>query len=118
MHGKEAGEISRKSIETRALELARIDGRDMWNKGDLQAATEELGGSWHPDTEPELVVPELAELVTWDEPVTSEGQAIPRTPLENEANVGEILIQEGLEEADHDRRVAVEEDDDDLRDSG
>ena len=104
--GNGAGEMSRETLEQRALELARMDGRDMWNKGDREAAAAEIGRSWQPASEPELVEPVLGELVAWDEPPESHGHAVPRTPLENDENLAEILVQEGIEEAEHDLRLA------------
>lgn len=104
--GDGVGEISRQTFEDRALELARMDGRETWNALDLQAAQQELGRAWEPSTEPELVAPILGELVEWDENPESDGHAVPRTPLENEENAAEILIHEGIEEAEHDTRLA------------
>ncbi|MEO7934154.1 MAG: hypothetical protein ABIT76_13455 [Chthoniobacterales bacterium] len=110
VRGAGAGEISRETIETRAGELARMDGRGTWNEIDLQTATQELGGTWHPSIEPEVVDPALVDLAAWDEPPTSSGTAVPRTPLENESSFSEILVQEGVEEAEHERRLVAEDD--------
>ena len=110
--GEGAGEMSRDTLEKRASELAKMDGRDTWNKRDLETAAREISGSWSPETEPEVVEPVLGELVAWDEVPSSDGHAVPRTPLENGENLSEILVNEGLEEAEHDRRLAQDPPDD------
>ena len=107
--GAGSGEISREQIEDRAAELARMEARDAVNEGDLAQAEEDLEGPGTPPPAPELVQPELGDVVAWDEPVDASGQRAPRTGLEDETMVGQRLVEEGIEEADHDRRVAASE---------
>lgn len=104
------GEASGTDIERRARELAQIDGRDAFTDADLARAAEELGGSGRAALAPEVVSPEIEELTTWDDPVGQDGHRREKIPLEDESDVAEQLIRDGIEEADHDRRVTAAED--------
>jgi hypothetical protein len=98
--GSGLGEASQTEIDRRAEELARIDGRDAFTDDDLDRAAAELGA--HSDS---------AESATWDEAAEDLGKHTGRESLENVSNLGEQLIQEGMADADHDRRVASAEED-------
>ncbi len=52
----------------------------------------------------------VEQVTGWDDPVEQSGRRVERTPLENEESVSEQLIQNGLEEAYHDLRVASADD--------
>ena len=106
--GEGIGEISRDQIEDRAAELARMEARDEVNDADRARAAEELQGPKDPSA-PETGSPDVEEIVTWDEPVEARGEQAPRIGLEDEASVAEQLVEEGVDEADHDRRVAASE---------
>lgn len=55
---------------------------------------------------PEL--PMAAEnLTAWDEPPGQTGTPSPKTPPDDEASAGQQLVEEGLEEADRDQRIAA-----------
>jgi len=103
------GEASGTDIERRATELAQIDGRDAFTDADLARAAEELGGSGPAALAPEVLTPEIAELTAWDDPVGQDGHHREKVPLEDENSVAERLVQDGLAEADHDRRVTAAE---------
>ena len=62
-----------------------MDGRDTFNDADLDRAAAELGGQ--------------------------ESRSIDSLRSANETNLGEQLTQHGLNEADHDQRVAASESD-------
>lgn len=51
------------------------------------------------------------ELTTWDEAPTASGTQTPERPMDDEANVSELLVDEGIEEADREQRVAAAETD-------
>jgi hypothetical protein len=96
------GEASETEIELRAAELAQMDGRDAYTDGDLERAAAELGGQRHGLT------PENDEVLmhypaSADQPIV---QAVREPDLQPE-NLGEQLVQDGLDEAEHDVRVAA-----------
>jgi len=51
------------------------------------------------------------ELTAWDEPPESTGTSAPKTPMEDEISPAEQLIEEGLEEADREKRIAASDPD-------
>jgi hypothetical protein len=101
------GEASGTEAELRASELARIDGRTTFTEADLARAAAELAGPANQALPPEAVIPAIDELTAWDDPVGQEGHRAARVPFEDESTVAERLIQDGIEQADHDRRVSA-----------
>ncbi len=99
------GEPSTTEIERRALELARSDGRSTFNDADLAHAEAELAGDKPLAKEREAV----DQVTPWDNPPGEAGRHVKPVPLEDEGNTAEELIQDGIEEADHDTRVAAED---------
>ena len=97
--GTGLGEASQTEIELRAAELAQIDGRDAFTDQDLAQAAAELGPTSNEGSES-----------TRDEARGDYGKRLPRARLENESNLGEQLVDQGLVEADHDQRLASSED--------
>jgi hypothetical protein len=57
-------------------------------------------------TEPELTN-ETKDLVEWDVPPGTAGSAAPVVRPEDENAAGEILVNEGIEEADREQRMAA-----------
>lgn len=102
------GHASQTEIEQRAAELALIDGRNTVSDADLALAAAELAGGGTTAEAPEADS-ELEQVTTWDEPPTQTGHLVAVPPLEDENNISEQLIDDGLEEADHDTRVAAEQ---------
>lgn len=92
-------------LERRARELARIDGRRAPEARDFAQAREELAQAI-PDTQP----PEgQEELQAWDEPLGANGAQAAKVGPEDETSPTELLVEEGLREADHHTRVAASE---------
>ncbi len=61
---------------------------------------------------PPEIAPNTENLTTWDEPPASTGTATPKYPLDEEENqVGEELVQGGVESADRDSRLAASDPD-------
>jgi hypothetical protein len=58
------------------------------------------------DTPPEIV-PGVEELTEWDTPVGAAGESAPRVLPEDDVPPGELLVQEGIEEADREQRIAA-----------
>lgn len=100
------GVPSPENVEQRAQELAKIDGRTEANESDLASATAELLGTGVHDVPPETGSSETESLTGWTAPSTLGTQAARVLP-EDDANIAEILIEEGLEEADHDQRLSA-----------
>ena len=96
------GTVTQQMIEERAHEIARSDGRNWPNDLDRSNAREELtgvgSGSEKPSTQEEPGR-------DWQMPLVSTGQKAPTLHPEDDENIPEKLIQEGVEEADHDQRV-------------
>ena len=88
-------------IEERAREIARGDGRAQSNDLDRARAREELTGAT-PDSEKPPTREEPGR--DWGMPLVSSGEKAPTVRPEDEGNIPEKLIQEGIEEADHDQR--------------
>jgi hypothetical protein len=103
------GAPSEAEIEQRAIELATADGRDAFTDVDLARAAAELGGGEPGVLAPEADEPVVEKLESWDEPVDQHGHQMERTGLDDEAMVSEQLMEDGLEEADHNQRVAAAE---------
>jgi hypothetical protein len=57
---------------------------------------------------PEIVAPRLALLETWDESVHGSGFRVPPELAENEAEFPEVLVEEGADEAEEERRELQE----------
>lgn len=53
---------------------------------------------------PEIMVPGLAELETWDAPANESGYRVAPQTAEDEAEFPEILVEEGLDEAEEELR--------------
>ena len=86
-------------VEERAREIARGDGRAQPNDLDRTRAREELTGVTS-DSPPTREDPGR----DWEMPLVSTGEKAPTVRPEDEADIPEKLIQEGVEEADHDQR--------------
>jgi hypothetical protein len=105
IHGSGIGEISSIDIERRAAEIARMDGRTEPGEQDRFRARDEL---LHTETPPPPEADESTEPVqSWSKGPASHPQRGVRTNLEDEVSPAEQLINEGLEEADHDQRVSA-----------
>jgi hypothetical protein len=92
-------------IEERAKEIARSDGRTQPNDLDRNNAREQLTGtSSGLEKLPTREEPGRA----WETPLVSTGEKAATVRPEDDANIPEKLIQEGVEEADHDQRLSSE----------
>lgn len=94
-------------VEERARDLARTDGRTEVNDRDRAQARQELAGPDRDATGPETGGGELENVTAWDESPADHGTKAREVLPEDEANIAEVLVQEGLEEADHSQRVAA-----------
>ena len=95
------GEGSLIEVEQRAAELALSDGRERVSDGDLAQAAAELAGGGTTLEKPETGA------AFHDVPIQT-GHLDVAAALVDEDNIAEQLIENGLEEADHDTRIAAE----------
>src|SRR5262249_60563940 len=95
------GTVTREMIEDRANEIARGDGREEANDLDRTRAREDLTGSIA-GSEPRTVGEPDPD---WYTPRGSAGERAQTVRPEDEANIPEKLVREGIEEADHDQRT-------------
>ncbi|PYL66031.1 MAG: hypothetical protein DMF20_07580 [Verrucomicrobia bacterium] len=95
------GTVTTQTIEERAREIARGDGRAEVNDFDRTRASEELVGP-KSGSEQLRTVGELDR--DWYTPRGSSGEKVQTVRPEDEENIPEKLVQEGIEEADHDQR--------------
>lgn len=106
-HGQGNGEISDEAIAQRAEELARMDGRKHAAEQDRFHALDELT---HPGPPPPPEADETESPVgSWSDGVASHGHEGPHSELEDEQSAAEQLVEEGVEEADHEQRLAASE---------
>ncbi len=102
------GYPSQVEVEQRAKELAWSDGRESFTDLDLAHAETELAGgnsrTGAADDEAGFEREPTQEEV-WEQSENS----VEATPVEEEGNVGEELIEQGLAEADHNSRVVAAE---------
>ena len=95
------------TLQERAEELAEIDGREEPNKKDFTDARAELLTTGSAPAAPEAGA--LENLTAWDTPLTAAGAQAPKFGSDEETNIAQKLVEEGLEEADHDRRLTASE---------
>jgi hypothetical protein len=95
------GTVTPQMIEERAHEIARSDGRNRPNDLDRSSAREELTGVGS-----EKVPTREEPGRDWAMPLVSTGEKAPTVRPEDDQNIPEELILEGVEEADHDQRVS------------
>lgn len=104
-HGKGVGELSHADIQQRATEIARMDGRTSPTSADLVRAKDELFAPHVPEA-PE-VDGQTSAIQEWDESPDASGHMVARVLPEDEVSATEMLIEEGLDEADRDQRLSV-----------
>jgi hypothetical protein len=102
-HFRGVGTVSREMVSQRAKELARINGRERFNENDWEEAKRELIGTEnYTETSDEEKV---AALTRWDEEPGTSGHHVPNMEPFDEQMVAEHLVEEGVNEAEHDQMV-------------
>ena len=104
------GTVTRKMVRERAVELAVINGHPAQevSKSDWEQAKRELTGE--PDADPKETLLESApESERWDSLPGSTGHIVPVASIDDEddegKSVGERLVEEGIQEAEHDQML-------------
>jgi len=95
------GTVTPQMIDERAREIASGDGRAEVNDLDRTRASEELVG---PTSRSEQLRTVGEPDRDWYTPRGSSGEKVPTVRPEDEENIPEKLVQEGIDEADHDQR--------------
>ena len=106
LHGTEGlGTVTQQMIEKRAGDIARSDGRKLPNDLDRTRAREDLTGATSSSEKPPTQEEPGRD---WQMPLVSTGEKAPTVRPEDDENIPEKLIKEGIEEADHDQRLSSE----------
>ncbi len=102
-HSQGVGTITQGMVHARAREIALINGRSTHHLSplDLSEAKRELMGQFYVES-PEDQLPTSER---WDPVPGSHGEQAPTVPPHDEQTDNEKLIEEGNEEAEHDRMV-------------
>ncbi|MGE5212406.1 MAG: hypothetical protein ACM3NN_01800 [Nitrospirota bacterium] len=97
------GTVTPEMIEDRAREIARSDGRQRANDLDRSNAREEVTGATAGSEKPPTREEPGRD---WQIPVVSTGEKASTVRPEDDENIPEKLIQQGIDEADHDQRLS------------
>ena len=98
------GTVTSEMIEERAREIARSEGRSQPNDLDRTYAREQLTGA---TAESEKLPTREEPGRDWQMPLVSTGEKAPTVRPEDDENIVEKLVEEGIEEADHDQRLSA-----------
>ena len=116
-HSAGMGTPCAETVRQRARELAEIDGRNEFNEGDWREAKRELhGGHEQNDTNGEM---DMETMISGHDMVTSSlGHHATKMGFDDQDNMAEELIAEGMDEAVHEQMLAArqERDAEDLAD--
>ncbi len=102
------GEVSEEMVRRRARDLALQEGRDTTREDDLRRARAELSGRGADDTPDDAIVDAISRPNPPDEPSGSAGYMTERVTTDEDEVPAERLIQEGLDEAEHERMTEAE----------
>jgi hypothetical protein len=100
------GTVTADAVLERAREIALINGRgpNHFTQEDfLEAKWELLGGT--ASSNGEAVEETIAGLTQWDESPAATGHPVPKGELEDEQSLSAQLVEEGVEEAEHEQMV-------------
>jgi hypothetical protein len=101
-HFKGLGTVTREMVTKRAQEIAVINGHEHFTDLDWdQAKREMIGAENFNDADEEAV----ATLTRWDEEPGTRGHHVPNVQPFDEQTLAEHLVEEGVNEAEHDQMV-------------
>jgi len=105
-HSEGMGIPTPETVRQRARELAQIDGREEFNDGDWTDAKRELhGGHESNDTNGEM---DISEVISGHDMVASSlGHHSAKMGFDDQDNLAEELIAEGMDEAVHEQMLAA-----------
>ena len=99
------GTVTRDMVTARAREIAVINGRAPHEviEADWEQAFRDLTGSDAPLRD--QMIENLPESERWDPVAGSPGHRAPTVPVQDEQTENERLVQEGMDEAEHDQML-------------
>jgi len=100
--GHGIGTVTREMVLKRARELALINGRDRILDSDFAQAKRELTNEEDLPPEPDAME-KLTEDERWEPVPESVGKEAPKVPASDEQTFAEKLVEEGVEDAEHDQ---------------
>lgn len=95
------GTVSPQMIDERACEIAHSEGRARPNDLDRTRAREEFTGATSESEQPPT---KQDSGRGWGMPLVSSGEKAPTVRPEDDGNIPDELIGQGIDEADHDQR--------------
>ena len=106
LHDQGLGTVTPEMVRARARELALINGRspERLSQADLEQAKRELTGESTPPPEG-FKEDSLPETERWDPNYVSAGHQAGVVPAHDEQTDAEKLVEEGVNEAEHDQMV-------------
>jgi hypothetical protein len=100
--GHGLGTVTNEMVRERAKELALINSRTNVLDSDLEQAKKELTREEHLTPEPDAAE-KLSEDERWEPVGESVGKEAPKVPAPDEQTFAEKLVEEGVEDAEHDQ---------------
>lgn len=103
-HAHGLGTVTKAMVRKRAQELAVIKGRSRHQvlDSDLEEARLELTREGGPEPTPAEQLPEESR---WEDVPESTGKQTPTMPAPDEQTFAEKLVEEGVEEAEHEQMI-------------
>jgi len=104
-HGEGLGTVTLEMVQKRAAELALINGRpENVLDSDMDQARRELSGEQGLTPEP-TPAEQLPEEDRWEPVPDNLGEQAPTVPAPDEQTFAEKLVEEGVEDAEHDQML-------------
>jgi hypothetical protein len=100
--GHGLGTVTREMVRKRARELALINGHEQVQDSDFEEAKRELTKEEHLTPEP-TAAETLPEEDRWEPVGESVGKEAPKIAAPDEQTFAEKLVEEGVEDAEHDQ---------------
>jgi hypothetical protein len=100
--GHGLGTVTKEMVHKRAREIALINGREHMLDSDFLQAKRELTHEEHLTPEPGTME-KLPEDMRWEPVGESVGKEGPKIPAADEQTFAEKLVEEGVEDAEHDQ---------------
>jgi Mg-chelatase subunit ChlI len=106
------GTVTEAMVRRRAEEIAIINGRSKHqvNSTDLDQARRELTGEERLTPEP-TAAEQLPEEKRWEAVPESTGEKAPTVPAPDEQSFAEKLVEEGVEDAEHEQMIEATRED-------